>query len=99
MFHNILFQKLRFYSASQCAHIPTSFKGYVQVSKAAQKFISRLLDRNETTRLGSGPTGLEDIISHEFFEDIDFQKVYKCEIVPEYIPEVDNAFDVSNVDT
>lgn len=42
------------------------------VSAEAKSMISRLLDVNPTTRLGSGPTGVMDIKSHPFFRKLDW---------------------------
>lgn len=41
-------------------------------SSAARDLLERLLDDDESRRLGSGPNGFEDIKGHEFFKDIDW---------------------------
>ena len=48
--------------------------------------ISRLLDVNQDTRLGSGPTGDNEIKNHPFFAGIDWDKLEQKHIEPPYIP-------------
>jgi p90 ribosomal S6 kinase len=45
--------------------------------------------------LGSGPGAGQEIKSHPFFSTIDFEKLYKKEITPPFIPAIprtDNLF-------
>lgn len=44
----------------------------------------KLLDKNRQTRLGAN--GVEEILSHPWFEDIDMDKLLKKEIEPPYVP-------------
>jgi classical protein kinase C alpha type len=48
-----------------------------------------LLNRNPAKRLGSGPTASLEIKNHEFFADIDWDKVHKREY-PVMQPKVKN---------
>ena len=43
----------------------------------ARQIILLLLNRNPAKRLGSGPLGSKEIKQHEFFADIDWDKVAK----------------------
>lgn len=40
----------------------------------------------------------KDIPSHPWFESIDFNKVLKLEVKPEFIPETKSIEDISNID-
>ena len=48
-----------------------------------------LLEKNPNKRLGSG--GSEEVKQHEFFADVDWQKVYKKEIHMEIPPKRDTS--------
>ncbi|OAO12084.1 protein kinase [Blastocystis sp. ATCC 50177/Nand II] len=48
-------------------------------------------------RLGSG--SFEDVMKHPWFRDIDWEKLYKKEVVPPFKPVVSGAEDVRNVDS
>ena len=50
--------------------------------------IKKLLDRNPETRLGT-KNDVIDVVTHPFFEGLDFEKLVKKEIVPIYKPSVD----------
>ena len=45
-----------------------------------------MLDRNASTRLGS-KGDVNDVISHPWFADIDFDALFRREIVPPYKPD------------
>ncbi|EAY19318.1 AGC family protein kinase [Trichomonas vaginalis G3] len=51
-------------------------------------FLTRLLEKNPAKRLGS--PGF-DVFEHEFWDDIDWDKVYKCEYHPTFVPLVDEG--------
>lgn len=58
------------------------------LSPEAQSLLRALFKRNPVNRLGSGPTGCDEIKSHPFFAAIDWDKLYKKEITPPYRPPV-----------
>ena len=59
--------------------------------------IRGLLRVDETERLGSGPRGAQDIMESDFFKVIDFDKLFRREIPPPFVPEVVNEFDTKYV--
>lgn len=65
---------------------PLKFPSFVPPE--AQSLLRGLLDREEFKRLGAGPTDGEEIKSHPFFSDIDWEKLYNREITPPFIPVV-----------
>ncbi|KAI9916296.1 hypothetical protein PsorP6_016932 [Peronosclerospora sorghi] len=50
------------------------------------------------TRLGSGPSGVQEIMDHPFFASIDFDKLLKREVEPPFKPVVNSEADTGNVD-
>jgi len=48
----------------------------------ALDLIVKLLNRDHTKRLGAGPSDAEEIKSHPFFKDIDWDKALKKELKP-----------------
>jgi len=68
------------------------------VSAPFRALIVQLLDRNPVTRLGSSEADIEDIKKHEFFAEIDWEKLLNKEIDPPYKPEIKSAADTSNFD-
>ena len=60
------------------------------ISKNAQKLIRELLKRNPAERLGS-KNDVDDIKNHVYFEDVDWEKVYKKEYIPPPIIHDENS--------
>jgi serine/threonine protein kinase len=56
------------------------------LSREARDIISKLLDVNEKTRLGSGPKGLRNLKNHPFFASIDWDKLEQRHMQPPYVP-------------
>ncbi|ODV85848.1 hypothetical protein CANARDRAFT_27930 [[Candida] arabinofermentans NRRL YB-2248] len=57
--------------------------------------ITRLLDRDPKKRLGYN--GVEEIKSHPFFADIDWDKLNNKGYIPPYKPQVKDSTDISNI--
>lgn len=57
----------------------------VRVSATARDLIKKLMKRNLNKRLGS-KNGAEEVKSHPFFADVDWEVVLKKELVPPVIP-------------
>ena len=49
------------------------------LSKSIKSLLTSLLQRNPSKRLGSGPRGADEIKEHEFFREIDWNKLYNKE--------------------
>jgi serine/threonine protein kinase len=58
------------------------------LSPDAQSLLRALFKRNPANRLGSGPTGCEEIRTHTFFHKIDWFRLLKREINPPFQPTV-----------
>ena len=69
------------------------------LSPEAKDVLSKLLDKNPSTRLGGGTGDGKDVMSHPFFASIDFEKLYRRELPAPFKPKVKDDMDVSNFDT
>jgi serine/threonine protein kinase len=76
---------------------PLKFPSFVPDD--AISLLNGLLERDESKRLGSNKDYLE-IKEHEFFKDIDWDKLYQRKVTPPFIPEVEGGDDeAKNFDT
>ncbi|RYH06814.1 hypothetical protein EON65_42430 [archaeon] len=66
-------------------------------STEAVECIRGLLRVNEHERLGSGGRGADDVKATSFFRVIDFEALFRRELVPPFQPEVVNEFDTKYV--
>ncbi len=55
--------------------------------------LRRLLDVNESTRLGSGKGGVSDIMAHPWFSGIDFKALYDKKIPAPWVPRFEGEKD------
>ena len=67
-------------------------------SENAIDLIQKLLNPNPKLRLGSGATGIDEIKSHPFFEDINWRNVATKMSQPPYVPQILSDSDTSNFD-
>ena len=68
------------------------------INPLAIKFIKELLVVDPNNRLGNGENGVENIKSHEYFRDVDWNKYYNKEIQPPFIPKLDSDEDLKYFD-
>jgi len=55
----------------------------------------QLLRKNKTERLGSVESGgAGAVMAHGFFSEINFKQLYDREVVPPFVPELKNDFDL-----
>jgi len=66
--------------------------------KHAKSLIKGLLERDRTKRLGCMRGGVKQIKSHKWFNNVDWNAVFECQIQPTYVPVVTNESDTSNFD-
>ncbi|XP_075975005.1 ribosomal protein S6 kinase II isoform X1 [Anticarsia gemmatalis] len=69
------------------------------LSEEAQSLLRALFKRNPQNRLGAGPNGIEDIKKHEFFASIEWDALYRKEVVPPFRPAVSRADDAFYFDS
>ena len=66
------------------------------ISKNAKDLIEKLLNSNPRERIGYNSS--EEIMKHDFFKDIDFDKVIIKQYKPPFIPKLDNEEDLRYFD-
>ncbi|XP_047132858.1 ribosomal protein S6 kinase alpha-5 isoform X1 [Hydra vulgaris] len=66
------------------------------ISKFAQDFIWRLLQKNPAKRLGNGPNNVTEIKRHPLFFGIDWDLLSRKELAPPFKPIVKDDTDTSN---
>eukprot|EP00735_Rhodelphis_limneticus_P008517 TRINITY_DN2155_c0_g1::TRINITY_DN2155_c0_g1_i1::g.12753::m.12753 TRINITY_DN2155_c0_g1::TRINITY_DN2155_c0_g1_i1::g.12753 ORF type:complete len:456 (-),score=146.91,sp/P54644/KRAC_DICDI/44.54/1e-132,Pkinase/PF00069.20/1.9e-75,Pkinase_Tyr/PF07714.12/9.4e-36,PH/PF00169.24/1.3e-23,PH_11/PF15413.1/1.1e-08,PH_3/PF14593.1/1e-05,PH_3/PF14593.1/1.6e+02,Kinase-like/PF14531.1/19,Kinase-like/PF14531.1/3.4e-05,Pkinase_C/PF00433.19/1.4e-05,PH_9/PF15410.1/9.9e-05,PH_9/PF15410.1/4.6e+03,PH_8/PF15409.1/0.00068,PH len=69
------------------------------ISPQAKDLISKFLIRDPDARIGATEEDAAPIKEHEFFADIDWEKILKKEYEPDFKPVVSKEGDVSNFDT
>jgi hypothetical protein len=52
----------------------------------------QLLDRDPRSRLGAGPSDADEIRSHPYFENVDWEKLLKRQVKPPFKPKVVSFF-------
>jgi serine/threonine protein kinase len=62
----------------------------------ALSILQKLLAKEPELRLGGGPTDAEEITSHTFFRNVDWDTMYKKEVPPPFVPTLSNETDTSN---
>ena len=84
-------QKDEFEAILRCDYkCPDSF------SADAKDLIDKLLLLDPTKRLGGGVRGHVDVMSHPWFDSINFKKLRKKEIPAPWVPEVKDSMDTSH---
>lgn len=101
--HEMIVGKLPFYSSDQNQLFESICNTELpnlpeRVPMDAAEFLRRLLLKNPRARLGFGPTGAIDVKSHAFFQEIDWQKLDRREIQPDWVPNLRGQDDVSYFD-
>ena len=67
-------------------------------SSEAKSLLTKLLNRDQSKRLGNGDTDASDIMSHPFFRDVDWEQLRARKVPAPYKPVVANAHDTRNID-
>jgi len=55
-----------------------------------------LLDKDPTTRLGSGPSDAEEIKAHPWFASLNWDSIFKKTVDPPYCPQLDKEADTKH---
>lgn len=68
----------------------------IHIPEATTSLLQKLLAREPELRLGSGPTDAQEIMSHPFFQGVDWDSVYQKSIPAPFVPTLQNEIDTSN---
>lgn len=71
----------------------------IHMPRDSVSILQKLLTREPELRLGSGPTDAQEIMSHAFFRNINWEDVYHKRVPPPFLPTISNPTDTSNFDT
>ena len=67
------------------------------IKDSSKNLIKKLLVVNPKERIGFN--SIDDIKNHDFFKNVDFNKVLSKEEIPPFIPQIDNDLDLKYFDT
>lgn len=71
----------------------------IHMPRDSVAILQKLLTREPSLRLGSGPTDAQEIMSQPFFKNINWDDVYHKRIEPPMVPKITSATDTSNFDS
>ena len=71
----------------------------IHMPRDSVSILQKLLMREPELRLGSGPTDAQEIMSHAFFRNINWDDVRDKRVAPPFKPEIKSATDTSNFDS
>lgn len=69
----------------------------VEFSDDTKSLLRGLLTRDPSKRLGSGPCGVQEIMDHPFFSDIDWEKLFRRQVVAPFKPTVKKDGETTNI--
>ena len=70
----------------------------IHMPRDSVSILQKLLTREPELRLGSGPTDAQEIMSHAFFRNINWDDVYHRRVAPPFFPQISDPTDTSNFD-
>ena len=71
----------------------------IHMPRDSVSILQKLLTREPELRLGSGPTDAQEIMSHAFFRNINWEDVYYKRVPAPFMPTVKSRADTSNFDS
>ncbi|SMQ54292.1 unnamed protein product [Zymoseptoria tritici ST99CH_1A5] len=71
----------------------------IHMPRDSVSILQKLLTREPELRLGSGPTDAQEIMSHAFFRNVNWEDVYCKRVPPPFIPTIKGRADTSNFDS
>ena len=80
-------------------YFPDPARHKIKMSDECKDFITKLLEKDPANRLGT-KEGIDDIMRHPFFADLNVDDLVGKRIVPPFKPKLSqDLFDVSNFDS
>ena len=71
----------------------------IHMPRDSVSILQKLLTREPELRLGSGPTDAQEIMSHAFFRNVNWEDVYFKRLPAPFLPTVKGRADTSNFDS
>lgn len=71
----------------------------IHMPRDSVSILQKLLTREPELRLGSGPTDAQEIMSHAFFRNVNWEDVENKGVPPPFQPAISNPTDTSNFDS
>lgn len=71
----------------------------IHMPRDSVSILQKLLTREPEMRLGSGPTDAQEIMSHAFFRNVNWDDIYSKRVPAPFTPQIKSATDTSNFDT
>ncbi|KAL8924587.1 MAG: hypothetical protein Q9172_002621 [Xanthocarpia lactea] len=71
----------------------------IHMPRDSVSILQKLLMREPELRLGSGPTDAQEIMSHAFFRNINWDDFREKKVPPPFMPQISNPTDTSNFDS
>ncbi|KAL4785549.1 kinase-like domain-containing protein [Aspergillus varians] len=70
----------------------------IHMPRDSVSILQKLLTREPELRLGSGPTDAQEVMSHAFFRNVNWDDIYHKRVPPPFMPTITSATDTSNFD-
>ncbi|KAF2859292.1 hypothetical protein K470DRAFT_249697 [Piedraia hortae CBS 480.64] len=70
----------------------------IHMPRDSVSILQKLLTREPEMRLGSGPTDAQEIMSHAFFRNVNWDDIYHKRVPVPFVPQVKSRADTSNFD-
>lgn len=70
----------------------------IHMPRDSVSILQKLLTREPELRLGSGPTDAQEVMSHAFFRNINWDDIYHRRVPPPFLPSITSPTDTSNFD-
>ncbi len=71
----------------------------IHMPRDSVSILQKLLTREPELRLGSGPTDAQEIMSHAFFRNVNWDDIYQKRVPAPFLPTVKGRADTSNFDS
>ncbi|KAF9889428.1 Serine/threonine kinase [Aspergillus nanangensis] len=70
----------------------------IHMPRDSVSILQKLLTREPELRLGSGPTDAQEVMSHAFFRNVNWDDIYHKRVPPPFMPTISSPTDTSNFD-
>lgn len=70
----------------------------INIPRDSVSILQKLLNHNSELRLGSGPSDAQEVMSHAFFRNINWDDIYHKRVPAPFIPTIGSPTDTSNFD-